>query len=256
MTAGTRLVGAKLSKLQRVHTVMLRRLSLTAAASVAALAVPAAAAQAEIIEIGQSSQEATPNCPKKCWAVSRTTGYQTKVSSRKGGFTLVRQDGRIVAWSIALGNPNKKQINYFNSHLGGEAVAQLTILKPGKDWKHRVMAQGEQRRLAPYFGTTAQFPLKRSIRVRRGWLVALTVPTWAPALATTVDSDTIWRASRTNGTCEDTSTQTAQLQLGFTPQFFCEYGARLMYSATLVTSPKPAPKAPVKQPAKKPAKKS
>ena len=51
-------------------------------------------------------------------------------------------------------------------------------------------------KLEKYFGKTAQFPLERSIPVKKGYIVALTVPTWAPALALGFGKDTSWRASR------------------------------------------------------------
>jgi hypothetical protein len=52
------------------------------------------------------------------------------------------------------------------------------------------------------------------------------VPTWAPALATGLGSDTSWRASRKAGDCDDTAR--------------CLYQkVRLSYSATIITEPKP-----------------
>ena len=86
-----------------------------------------------------------------------------------------------------------------------------------------------------------QFPLAKSIPVKKGWIVALTVPTWAPALAVGLGADTSWRASRGKGTCEDTSTNTVQTQPNQLAQYYCLYKtARLAYSATLVTAPTPA----------------
>ena len=40
----------------------------------------------------------------------------------------------------------------------------------------------EPQKLEKYFGSTVQFALDKSIPVKKGWLVALTVPTWAPIL--------------------------------------------------------------------------
>ena len=57
-----------------------------------------------------------------------------------------------------------------------------------------------------------QFPLKKSIPVKKGQIVALTVATWAPALAVSLGGDTSWRAARGRGKCEDTAGQTAQTQ--------------------------------------------
>jgi hypothetical protein len=104
------------------------------------------------------------------------------------------------------------------------------------------VAQGDSQKLQPYFGSVPQFALQKSIRVRKGWVVALTVPTWAPALAVGLGSDTSWRASRGRGKCEDTAAQTAQLRADQLAQYFCLYRtARLTYTATLIADPsKPA----------------
>ena len=225
---------------------MHRRLFPAVAAIGAALMLPSAA-HAQLIEIGQTSEPATPSCPTDCLAVTRTTGYQSKIGGPKGGFMRVRQDGRIVAWSISLGNPSKKQIDFFNKYVKGVAQAQITILQPGKQWNQRVVAQGEPQRLAPYFGTSPQFALQRSIPVKKGQLVALTVPTWAPALTSSVADDIEWRGSRRKGTCEETLAHTEQTRLNSTAQYYCVYKARLTYSATLVPTPKPAATTPPKR---------
>jgi hypothetical protein len=219
---------------------MLRKSPLALAAA-AALALPAAAS-ADIIEVGKLDPPATPSCPSKpCLAVSRTTGYQAKVGATRGLMTIPK-DGRIVAWTISLGKPGKKQVDFFNQRLGGEAQAQITILNPRRKLRSRAVAQGEPQKLTPFFGTTVQFALDKSIVVKKGWVVALTVPTWAPALAVGLGADTSWRASRGKGTCEDTSTQTTQTQPNQLAQYYCLYRtARLAYSATLVTDPVPAP---------------
>ena len=215
---------------------------LTAALAGAALALPAAAS-AEVMEIGKADPPATASCPTRpCLAVSRTTGYQAKVGANRGLMTIPA-DGRIVAWTIGLGKPGKKQTAFFDSKLGGPASAQITVLNPRRKLRSRAVGQGELQKLAPYFGTTVQFPLKTTIPVKKGWVVALTVPTWAPALAVGLAGDTSWRASRGQGKCDDTGTQTSQLGPNQLAQYYCLYRtARLTYSATLVTDPvQPAP---------------
>jgi hypothetical protein len=229
-------------------TLMPRLTALTIAAAGAVLAFPALAS-AEIIEVGKLDPPATPSCPTRpCLAVSRTTGYQAKVGATRGLMTIPKA-GRIVAWTISLGKPGAKQTTFFNDKLGGEAQAQLTILNPRRKLRSRAVAQGEPQKLTPFFGSTVQFALEKSIPVKKGWVVALTVPTWAPALAVGLGADTSWRASRGKGTCEDTSTQTTQTQPNQLAQYFCLYRtARLAYSATLVTDPV-APKTDEKPPA-------
>ena len=122
----------------------------------------------------------------------------------------IPKDGSLVAWTIGLGKPGKKQTTFFNDKLGGESQAQLTVLNPRRKLRSRAVAQGDVQKLTPFFGTTVQFPLAKSIPVKKGWVIALTVPTWAPALAVGLGADTSWRASRGKGTCEDTSTNTCR----------------------------------------------
>jgi hypothetical protein len=201
------------------------------------LAVPALA-YAAIDDVGTAGGDIAPACPAKpCLAVSRTTGFQAKVGDTRA-VDEVTKDGRIVAWTITLGKPGKKQTKFFNDNLGGEPAAQITVLRPGRKLHYRVMAQGEPQKLTRYFGQKVQFPLKRSIEVKKGYIVALTVPTWAPALAVNQPSTTSWRAARTKGKCSDFDRQTAQTQDGKVAQWYCLYRtARLTYSATIVSTP-------------------
>lgn len=220
---------------------MPRRPLIALLAAGAALAVPTTAA-AEVIEVGAVPPATPASCPTRpCLAVSRTTGYQAKVGATRGLMTIPRT-GRIVAWTINLGNPGAQQTTFFNQRLGGESEAQITIIDPRRKLRSRVVAQGEPQKLQPYFGSTPQFPLTRSIRVHKGEIVALTVPTWAPALAVGLGADTSWRASRGRGKCDDTSLQTAQMHDNQLAQYFCLYRtARLTYTATLIPDPaKPA----------------
>ena len=217
---------------------MTRRLLAGAlAAAGLAVALPAAA-EARLEEIGKLERGVQGSCPRTCLAIPRTTGYQAKIGPNRGTY-IVPRDGRIVAWTLSLGNPGPNQTKFFNDRLGGEAEAQITILNPRRKLRSRVVAQGEPVKLQPYFGSTAQFALHTSIRVHKGWVVALTVPTWAPALAVGLGSDTSWRASRGRGKCEDTSAQTAQLRAEQLAQYFCLYRtARLTYTATLIPDPR------------------
>jgi hypothetical protein len=213
-------------------------LSACVAALALALLLVTGTALATLTEVGHSTQAATPTCPANpCLAVSRTTGFQSKAGTDKG-VMVVPRDGRIVAWTITLGKPSDKQITFFNTNEGGPAEAGITLLKPGKRLYFRVMAQSPLVQLQPYFGMTAQFPLDTTLAVKKGWLVALTVPTWAPALAVGFENTTAWRSSRDKKTCTNTTTQTAQQRVMQLSQYGCLYKtARLTYSATLISTP-------------------
>jgi hypothetical protein len=215
-----------------------RRLILTLAGGVAALLVGAGSAQARIVEIGSAEGTPAPTCPTSpCLAISRTTGYQTMVGDKKGPYRAPA-GGRIVAWTIALGNPNEQQVAFFDDAFG-PAKAGLTVLRRGKKKLQRFnVARSGFQRLAPYFGQVVQFPLHRTFHVRKGDIIALTVPTWAPALSPLLSDGSAWLASRPRGGCDDTDTQTAHTEPGPT-RYRCKYAARLTYSATLVTAPQP-----------------
>ena len=196
-----------------------------------------ATAQARLTEVGRLEDGARGSCPQTCLAVSRTTGYQAKIGPRRGVYTVPR-DGRIVAWTLALGRPGPKQVAFFNERLGGEPSAALVVLRPGRRLRHTVVAKAPLQPLKEHFGRTVQFPLETTLEVRKGQLLALTVPTWAPALQVNLGADTSWRSSRPRSGCADTQAQTGLLGRTRLAQFFCLYRtARLAYSATLVSTP-------------------
>jgi hypothetical protein len=216
---------------------------LTLLTAVLSLLVLPSVAPARVIEVGRASEGEElpqPSCPNSpCFAISRTTGYQAKVGTNRG-LMRIPENGRIVAWSIRLSRPGPRQVSFFNERLGGKPSAGLAILRNGRRLFGRVVAQTPVVDLEPFLGQTVQFPLETSLAVKKGSTIALTVPTWAPALATGLGGDTSWRASRPAGECDDTSTQTAQTDIRDLAQYRCLYQrVRLSYTATLVTDPQP-----------------
>jgi hypothetical protein len=222
---------------------MKRRIkTFTAAFAVLALAIPAAAPAklAEVGVLGATNPPTVASCPgSPCLAVSRTTGFQVKVGKSTHPMSVPR-NGSIVAWTITLGKPNATQTKFFNTNEGGASEAGIAILRPQPkpNLSYKLVAQGPTVKLEKYFGKTAQFPLETTIPVKKGDEVALTVPSWAPALALGFGNDTSWRASRQKKQCTTTSSQTAHTQIGTPVQYFCLYQtARLTYSATLISTP-------------------
>jgi len=214
------------------------RPSLVAACVALACAAAPSAASARIVEVGQAPTEAVPTCPDSpCLAVSRTTGYQAKVVDSRA-YYVIPADGRIVAFSIRLGAPNKRQIKFFDDHFG-TASAGLTVIRRGERLFGRIVTASPVYQLGDYFGQTVQFPLDRALSVQKGNIIGLTVPTWAPALSTLTEDGSSWRASRGLKSCDDTDRQTSQTSVGALTQYRCLYRARLTYTATLITSPTP-----------------
>src|SRR4051794_1340421 len=207
-----------------------------------ALLIPAAAPAtlSEVGVIGATTPVTAPSCPASpCLAVSRTTGFQVKVGKVRSPLSAPRA-GTIVAWTITLGRPNATQVKFFNANEGGPAEAGIAILRAQRtpNLTFKLVAQSPTVKLQPYFGKTAQFPLSTTIPVKKGDIVALTVPSWAPALALGFGNDTSWRASRQKKQCTTTSSQTDHTAIGSPVQYFCLYQtARLTYSATLISTP-------------------
>lgn len=215
---------------------MRRRIAITAAAVALAAAIPA---YGRVTELGRTADAPAPSCPgTPCLAISRTTGFQVEAGDRRSLFVAPRP-GKVVAWSITLSRPGRRQTAFFNDRLGGRPSARISVLRPGRRLRWRVTGQSEVVSLERWFGRTVQFPLDRALTVKKGYVVALTVPTWAPALAVGLDNGSnSWRASRARADCDDTQKQTAQSERGSLAQYRCLYrGVRLTYSATIVSTP-------------------
>lgn len=246
-----------------------------AAASIAgtlalALLIPAAAPAAlvEIMEVGAvpaTTPPTKPMCPgEPCEVLTRTTGYQSKVVA--SNIVEPPRAGRVVAWTVSLGDPNASQVAYFRSREGGPAEAGISVLQPVKKLPHATTSFGYKLiastpfvRLGGFFGKTATFALEKTIPITRGEVIALNVPTWAPVLACegaekvtvtetvggkeTQRSRTVckaagpwsWRASRKKSQCLNTSTATNQTAIGSASYYECLYhGVRLTYSASVL----------------------
>lgn len=188
------------------------------------------------------STEGTPaatTTEAPCLAVSQTTGIQVKVNHVNNPL-VIPINGRIVAWTVQLGRPTEAQTKFFDENEGGPASAGIALLSPVKhpNTMYHLLAQSPLIKLEPYFGMTVQFPLTQTIKVKKGDIVALTVPTWAPALALGFGKNTSWRASRQKSQCSTTSSQTAQTTLKSNLEYYCLYQtARLTFSATLISTP-------------------
>jgi hypothetical protein len=202
----------------------------------------AAPAGAKVKEVGVD--EALPltaaGCPKDCFVLDQVTGYQASIGKIKNPYTVKRK-GRITAFTIALGKTTKKQTASFVQRYGAMPQARISILQvPKKGRDLTLTAQSEVFDLMPYLGSTPTFALERSLPITQKSIVALTVPTWAPALTVKEPKSVNWRASRNSGTCNDYSQFAAQQTLNSVRTFGCLYRtARVLYSATFVPDPKP-----------------
>src|SRR6476469_2769417 len=146
--------------------------------SLAALIALAAAApaSAEVKELGGSDFPAA-SCPTDCQAIGQVTGYQVQIGSQKNPMQISKP-GKIVAFTIALGKPDKQQTQFFNNLFGNQPQARISILTLGR--RHRLAtlkAQSGIYNLSQYFGSTPTCALPKPIPVGPRDVVALTVQT-------------------------------------------------------------------------------
>jgi hypothetical protein len=258
-----KLMGHEAHPFARLHMLTVAT-ALAVFAAVLAIVISGGTADAasKVIVLGAATP-ATPSCPTNCQAVGKTTGFQTNITGAKNPF-VVSTRGRVVAWSIKTGlpstkpnpnNDNQSDYDFFSKTFGGPPKARIAVLKPimksireGKPI-YKLKAQSPVEDLSAFLGQTTTFTLDTPLRVKPNNVVALTVPTWAPAFAINQSADTRWAASRKKGKCnntEDILAGTPQDALGTQRSYGCTYNtARLLYSATVVADPnQTAPKKP------------
>jgi hypothetical protein len=243
------------ARLQKVAVVV--AVTVFAAVLAAVLATGQASGAARVVVLGAAAP-ATPSCPTTCQAIGKTTGFQTSIAGARNPF-VARFRGRIVAWSIKTGAPstkpnpqnnNQSDFDFFVKTFGGTPKARISVLKPiMKQIKaghqiYKLKSQSPVEDLSQYLGQTTTFTLDTPLRVKPNNIVALTVPTWAPAFAINQAANTKWQASRKRGKCNNTAdilAGTPQDALGSQRAYACTYNtARLLYSATVVADPNQA----------------
>ncbi len=210
--------------------------------ALATCAVLPTAASAKITELGAVPDAVRGSCPgtpadmQSCQALTRATAYQAKVGPDRDLYQAPA-DGRIVAFTLALGAPTKAQVAFFEKNYGGGAQAALVVLDSGKKLSRTVVAKGPVVRLNDYLGQNVQFPIINTLPIREGQYVALTVPTWAPVMQIGLGAETSWRSSRASTGCLNLTAQAALLGSKSNALFRCLYkGVRLTYSATFISN--------------------
>ena len=184
--------------------------------------VAASPAVASVRELGVPAGQKLPAaaCPTNCQVLARVTGYQVQSGRLRNPFQISHY-GKIVAFSIALGKPSKNDTSGFNSLFGRQSQARLSILRLGRRQRQAtLMSQSPVFNLNPYFGSTPTFALPRPLRVRPRYVVALTIPTWAPAFAVGLSTEHTWRAPRNPRKCDDLQTPATHQRVGATVSGF------------------------------------
>jgi hypothetical protein len=227
--------------------------------AIAARPGPADSAPLRVVVLGKTDATPRPSCPGRIVnnvevVPCRVEGHVTGFQAIAGGVPRPYEapfDGKVVAWSITLARPSRKdtekmtdEVGFFNEFLGKPSKARIGVLRPVKGSKpprFTLVRQSPLQVLNPYFGSTPVFALEHPLTVLRGQIVALTIPTWAPMFAFNVEDDNTWRGSRQAGHCsskEDIQGGHPQQGLRKTKAYGCYYSnARLLYTATVVKKP-------------------
>jgi hypothetical protein len=220
---------------------VVRRL-IPAIAVLAALvaAAPAGAATMRELGIDNASPFQAAGCPLNCEAIGQVTGYQVQIGRARNPYML-RRKGRIVAFTVSLGKPNRKQNRFFADLYGSMPKVRLSILKLTRRGRRaRLTAQSGTFKIRPWLGSNPTFALKESLRVGRRSVVAITTSSWFPGFAVKLGRSYAWRSSRSSAACEDVQQPAAHQTLGTVRRYGCFYRtARLLYSATFIPDPKP-----------------
>lgn len=210
-------------------------------AALIAMAAGAGAATSSrtTVILGSTASTPDPSCPElPCQAVGSVTGFQVSTTQSSLPYRVPR-DGKVKAWTLTLAQPTNTQRSFFNGFFGTPPQARLAILRrvPGTEPpRYNLRRQGSIHVLSPYLGQTVKFGA--SLRVEKGDIVGLTIPTWAPAFAQDLSAKNAWRASREPGKCTNTTDVRQgqpQEKVGQRATYGCRYStARLLYTATVV----------------------
>jgi hypothetical protein len=192
------------------------------------------------VVLGSTATVPNPSCPgSPCQAIGSVTGFQLNNGQTSLPFNVPR-DGKITAWTLTLAQPTNKQRSFFNGFFGTPPEARLAVLRrvPGTNPpRYNLRSQGSIHVLSPFLGQTVKF--SSSLEVKKGDIIGLTVPTWAPAFAQEQPATNAWRASRAPGKCtnsNDLRQGEPQMKVGRRATYGCRYStARLLYTATLVS---------------------
>ncbi len=224
------------------------------AALVAAIAIHSASAGAvtsRVIQLGKTRSTPAAACPSQsnCTVIGKVTGFQRQIGGTGGVKNpfVSPVTGRIVAWTVTTSKPTTAQRKFFNDLFGSPPIARLAVLTKTADKpvpKYKLLRQSPRQELTAYMGERTTFTLRESLFIKRGQVVALTVPTWVPAFGVGLSSNNKWRASREPGKCntgpghlDNAKASRAQQKVGSIRRYACDYNqARLLYTAYVATT--------------------
>lgn len=245
---------------------------------------------AKRVELGGKNLETLkPNCgrdfSRQCVVEGKMTGFQALSAKSPGRNFVVPYNGKLVSWAISLADVTRRDVEsngvtqpaqlpafglFFGTTTSQARISilrQVEVRKKGAP-RFKLVRQGPLVTLNPYFGSTVRFTLDQPLNVYKNNVVALTTPTWVPALWKPRVCDVLefgirdpeaceqagktftWRASRMpqgKDECvisvdreslepnETLAKSRPQQTVDSVKRYGCYYGANaLLYSATIV----------------------
>ena len=165
--------------------------------------------------LGKTKHTPNPDCPTDtqrhpCEGVGSVTGFPLVAGGEKRPMK-VPENGKLVAWAIDLSRPKKSQRDFFgdlfkSEKLGKKPTARIAVIKHMKRHDYKLLRQSPVVNLSGALGRKQLFTLDKPLRIRKGQVVALTVPTWASNFASHIHRNkNRWRASRSRRNCAPSS---------------------------------------------------
>lgn len=200
--------------------------------------------------IGNTKRSPDPACPKDtnrnpCVAVGSVTAFQVEADGKE---RLMRapEDGRLLGWAIDLARLRDRQREFFgskeiygNERYGSSPTARIAVLKGVQGPNYKLKQQSPVVELGPLLGNKQFITLNDPLPIKKGEILALTYPTYAPNLALDVNPrQNEWRASRQKGKCNDEQATRAdpQQNVGSTREYGCDFNTRILYWGYYVPS--------------------
>jgi hypothetical protein len=191
------------------------------------------------------------DCPAEpCRATGKMSGFQVQQLKQADGRVVTKfptrlrgRNGWLVAFSLTMGSPDADQRKFFNRLWGKPAQARISVFEPEPsegDRRNRRQRYVLRKQSAVYdvrrwFGKKAWFVPEERMHVERGSVIGLTLPTWAPVLATDLRTRERWRSSRKPDSCDEVERPRERETIGQITKFECLHStARLLFTALVV----------------------
>lgn len=149
--------------------------------------------------LGKTRSTPRPMCPQKnvpagqattkdfCEVTGQVTGFQRSADGKNGLFK-VKEDGKIVAWSVDLSDPRKSERDTFGKasqtkKFGKAPTAGISIIRATDGSDFKLKSASPIISVRGYYKEKPLITLNEPLRVRKGDVVALTTATWLPAFS-------------------------------------------------------------------------